>query len=56
MEDTDARDAVVDHLRQALDAGDAEGKDFHVRQALQLLDVDEGSSADGGDGQSTDGT
>jgi len=49
MEDIDARDEAVDHLREALDAGDGEAKDFHVRQALQLLGVDaESATEDGG--------
>ncbi|WP_167599389.1 hypothetical protein [Halorussus marinus] len=54
MEDSDARDEAIDHLRDALDADDAEPKDFHVRQALQLLDVDEESSDAGEDGSSAD--
>jgi len=55
MEDIDARDEAVDQLREALDADDAEEKDFHVRQALQLLDVDE-ESAGADDDSATDET
>jgi hypothetical protein len=36
-------DDVVEHLRQALDAEDESDKDFHVRQALQLLELDDDS-------------
>lgn len=31
---------VVEHLHAALDAEETDDKDFHVRQALQLLKVD----------------
>lgn len=34
-----ARDGAVEHLEQALNADDADQTDFHLRQALQLLDV-----------------
>jgi hypothetical protein len=37
--DEDVRDDVVEQLRQALAAEDPSDKDFHVRQALQLLEV-----------------
>jgi hypothetical protein len=39
--DDDVRDDVVEQLRRALEAEDASDKDFHVRQALQLLEVDD---------------
>lgn len=39
---SDGIDDVVEQLQQALEAEDASDKDFHVRQALQLLEVDDG--------------
>ncbi|WP_256504381.1 hypothetical protein [Halorussus salilacus] len=39
--DSNGSAEAVHHLREALDAEDAEQKDFHVRQALQLLRVEE---------------
>jgi hypothetical protein len=39
--DDDVRDDIVEQLRRALEAEDASDKDFHVRQALQLLEVDD---------------
>lgn len=34
-----ARDGAVEHLEQALEAKDPDETDFHLRQALQMLDV-----------------
>jgi hypothetical protein len=39
----DMEDDVVEHLRQALEAEETSDKDFHVRQALQLIKVDDDS-------------
>lgn len=36
---TNARNAAVEHLEKAVKAEDSSEKDFHLRQALQLLDV-----------------
>ena len=41
--DDEVRGDVVEQLRRALDAEDPSDKDFHVRQALQLLEVDDDS-------------
>lgn len=38
-EQQDVRDGAVEHLEAALEAKDANEKDFHLRQALQLLGV-----------------
>lgn len=37
----DATAQAVQHLRTALDADDAEEKEFHIREALQLLRFDD---------------
>lgn len=42
MADPTGREEAVHHLNEALGAEDAEAKNFHVRQALQLLDVEDG--------------
>ena len=42
-DDDDVRAEVVAQLQQALEAEDAADKDFHVRQALQFLEVNDGS-------------
>lgn len=36
----EVRPEVVEQLNEALEAEEADEKDFHVRQALQLLEVD----------------
>lgn len=41
MERTEAQDCVKEQLYEALSATDAEQKNFHVRQAIQLLQVEE---------------
>ena len=41
MDEPDGREEVVHHLHEALEVEDADTKNFHVRQALQLLDVEE---------------
>lgn len=41
MNGDDVRDEVVKQLREALEAEDASDKDYHVRQALQFLEVDD---------------
>lgn len=43
MEGDDVRAEAAEQLRAALEAEDATERDFHVRQALQLLQVDDGS-------------
>lgn len=37
--ETDPREQAVHHLREALAATEPDAKQFHVRQALQLLDI-----------------
>lgn len=39
IKQTKARNGAVDHLEKAVEAEDSSEKDFHLRQALQLLDV-----------------
>ena len=39
-ERTSVRNGAVRHLRDALAAEDATEKDFHLKQAIQLLDLD----------------
>ena len=41
MDEPDGREEAVRHLREALEADGDETKNFHIRQALQLLDVEE---------------
>lgn len=41
MAGEDPRPEVVSQLEAALESDDGEEKDFHVRQALQLLEVEE---------------
>lgn len=36
---TDVRDGAVEHLEKALKSEDPTEKNFHLKQALQLLDV-----------------
>ena len=38
---TDPPDDVKEHLREALSVDDVTEKDFHVRQAIQLLQLEE---------------
>lgn len=40
MHPSEAQDGVREHLRKALSATDAEEKNFHIRQAIQLLQVE----------------
>lgn len=40
MDSSDGRDGAVQHLRQALEADEASEKDYHVKQAVQLLDAE----------------
>jgi hypothetical protein len=37
----DIREQVVHHLRMALETTEAAEKQFHIREALQLLTIDE---------------
>ena len=39
--DDDVHDDVVEQLRRAIETEDESDKDFHVRQALQFLEVDD---------------
>lgn len=39
IEPTTAKTGAVRHLERALTTDDAAEKDFHLKQALQLLDV-----------------
>lgn len=41
MTEDDVRPEVVEQLEAALESEEAAEKDFHVRQALQLLEVGE---------------
>jgi len=41
MEETDEPTCVEEQLYEALSATDASQKDFHIRQAIQLLQVEE---------------
>lgn len=36
---TNGRDGAEEHLERALETEDSTEKDFHLRQALQLLEV-----------------
>lgn len=40
-DDDDVRSKAVEQLQEALEAEDAADKDFHIRQALQFLEVDD---------------
>ena len=40
MDSSDGRTGAVQHLRQALEADEVSEKDYHVKEALQLLDAD----------------
>lgn len=37
----DERERTVEHLTDALDADDCAKKEFHIREALQLLNLEE---------------
>lgn len=37
MRQGDTRESAAEHLRKALSATDTEDKNYHVRQAIQLL-------------------
>lgn len=41
VDDDTVRSEVVEQLQEALEVEEAEDKDFHVRQALQFLEVDD---------------
>lgn len=41
-----AEKGAVQHAREALEAEDMGEKNYHIRQALQLLDVDTNPNAD----------
>lgn len=41
MDVCESQDNAREHLRKALAATDAEEKNFHVRQAIQLLQVEQ---------------
>lgn len=41
MDGGDTRTQAVQHLQTALDSDDTEEKEFHIREALQLLQVEE---------------
>lgn len=41
MDSVDGQKEAIAHLHDALEADEAGEKDFHVKQALQLLDADE---------------
>lgn len=41
MAEDEKRKLAVDHLTDALDAEESAEKDFHVREALQLLTVED---------------
>lgn len=41
MDEPDGREETVHHLHEALEADSTDRKNFHVRQALQLLDVED---------------
>jgi hypothetical protein len=43
VNDDDVRSEIVEQLQEALEAEDEADKDFHVRQALQFLEVDDDS-------------
>lgn len=40
MDGSEERTGAVQHLRQALEADEASEKDYHVKEALQLLDAE----------------
>lgn len=42
MAKSEKRKRAVKHLEDALDAEENDEKQFHVREALQLLDVEDG--------------
>lgn len=41
MPENEKRELAVEHLTDALDAEEIAEKDFHVREALQLLTVED---------------
>lgn len=41
MMDTDLRDRAAEHLSQALETEECAEKQFHIREALQLLSMEE---------------
>lgn len=41
MAETNGRSGAVQHLRQALETEEDAEKDYHVKEALQLLDAEE---------------
>ena len=42
MAKSEKRKLVVEHLEDALDADESDEKQFHIREALQLLGVEDG--------------
>lgn len=45
-EERPARKGAIQHLETALEAEDVEETDYHVKEALQLLDLDAYSDED----------
>jgi hypothetical protein len=41
MTDSNGRAGAVQHLRDALEVDDTSEKDYHIKEALQLLDAEE---------------
>ena len=41
MAETNGRTGAVQHLRQALETDEISEKDYHIKEALQLLDAEE---------------
>lgn len=41
MAESNGRSGAVQHLRKALESGEVSEKDYHVKEALQLLDAEE---------------
>lgn len=42
MAKSEKRKRAVEHLEEALDAEESDAKQFHIREALQLLDMEDG--------------
>jgi hypothetical protein len=40
MDSSEGRNGAVQHLRKALEADEVSEKDYHVKEALQLLDAE----------------
>jgi hypothetical protein len=41
MAEPNGRARVIRHLRQALEADEASEKEYHIKEAIQLLDAEE---------------